>query len=371
MTKRSMWALSCAGAVAAVAMQLYAQAPTAQIPVYNFRSAEDTRRFGMRPEDIRAGVKPDYSRLREQAVVIPAKGQVHMIAGVGGNVAMLVGDEGVVLVDTGAEAAAARVISAYQGMTTRPLRWVINTSVDDDHTGGNEVVAKTGLPGNGAGAPAPGGGGGGGRGGGLNVPTATIVAHEAVLNRMAAPTGQQSNRPVGAWPSSTFFTPKKTLFFNDEPIEIVHVPSGHSDGDLIVHFRRSDVIAAGDIYATDRFPQFDVARGGSIQGVIDGLNRIIDMTVPAFNMQGGTLVIPGHGRLSNEADVVEYRDMVTIIKERIQDMVQKRMTLAQVRAARPAFDYERIYGTASWTGDMFVEAIFNVLSRPAGRGAAR
>jgi glyoxylase-like metal-dependent hydrolase (beta-lactamase superfamily II) len=276
---------------------------------------------------------------------------------------MLVGDEGVVLVDTGAEAAAERVVRAYQEMTTRPLRWIINTSVDDDHTGGNEAVAKTGLPGNG------GGGGGGGRGGGGNPPIATIVAHEAVLNRMAAPTGQQSNRPVGAWPQSTFFTPKKTLFFNDEPIEIVHIPSGHSDGDLIVHFRKSDVIAAGDIYATDRFPQFDVARGGSIQGVIDGLNRIIDITVPAFNMQGGTLVIPGHGRLSNEADVVEYRDMVTIIKDRIQDMVTKRMTLAQVRAARPALDYERIYGTASWTGDMFIEAIFNDLSRPAARAA--
>ena len=370
MISKAKWSLVCAGVVAAVAAHLYAQQPTAQIPVYNFRSPEDTRKFGMKPEDIGAGVKPDYSRLREQAVVIPAKGQVHMIAGVGGNVAMLVGDEGVVLVDTGAEAAAERVIGAYREMTSRPLRWIINTSVDADHTGGNEAVAKTGLPGNGAAAPAAGGGGGGGRGG-LNVTTATIVAHEAVLNRMAAPTGQQSNRPVAAWPSSTFFTPKKTLFFNDEPIEIVHVPSGHSDGDLIVHFRRSDVIATGDIYATDRFPEFDVARGGSIQGVIDGLNRIIDMTVPAYNMQGGTLVIPGHGRLSNEADVVEYRDMVTIIKERIQDMVQKRMTLAQVRTARPAFDYERIYGTASWTGDMFITAIFNDLSRPARRGTAR
>ncbi|MEQ1760944.1 MAG: MBL fold metallo-hydrolase, partial [Vicinamibacterales bacterium] len=143
------WALLAA--TAALAGQLYAQTPTPQIPVYNFRSPEDTRKFGMKPEDIKAGVKPDYSRVRDRLVVVPVRGEIHLIAGAGGNIAMQVGDEGVLLVDTGAAAAAERVVAAYKEKTEMPLRWIINTSVDGDHTGGNAAVAVTGQPGNGGG----------------------------------------------------------------------------------------------------------------------------------------------------------------------------------------------------------------------------
>ena len=375
MRKNGKWALACAGAIA-VAVGVYAQAPTPQIPVYNFRSAEDTRKFGVKPEDFKAGVKPDYTRLRQQLVVIPVRGQVHLVGGAGSNIAAQAGDEGVLLVDTGAAEAAARVVAAYTELSPMPLRWIINTSADMDHSGGNEDVAKTGQPGNGGGGPGgggfPGGGGGGGGGGGNNPgnaqpPAASIAAHEHVLTRM-------NGRPVAAWPTSAFFTPKKTLYFNGEPIEILHQPAAHSDGDVLVHFRSSDVIATGDSYSTDRFPQFDSARGGSIQGSIDALNRIIDIAVAAYNMQGGTLIVPGHGRIANEADVVEYRDGITIVRDRIRDMAAKRMTLAQVKAARPALDYERIYTIPSWTTDMFIEAVYNEFSRaaaPATRGAAR
>ncbi len=360
---KTHWVLIVATATA-LAGQLSAQTPTPQIPVYNFRSPEDTRKFGMKPEDIKAGVKPDSSRLRERLMVVPVHGQVHIIAGAGGNITMQAGDEGVVLVDTGVAATADKVVAAYKEKTDMPLRWIINTSVDADHTGGNAMVAATGQPGN-QGGPV----GGGTAGNPLVAQAASVVAYETVLNRMSLSTGGSQAIPVAAWPTSTFFMPKKTMFFNGEPIEILYQPAAHSDGDVLVHFRSSDVLATGDAYSNDRFPQFEPARGGSINGAIDSLNRIIDIAVAAYNMQGGTLIVPGHGRIANEADVVEYRDGVTIVRDRIKDMVGKKMTLAQVKAARPALDYERIYAIPGWTGDQFVEAVYNELSRAAATPA--
>jgi cyclase len=359
--QKKRWVLIALTA-AALAGELYAQAPTPQIPVYNFRSPEDTRKFGMKPEDIKAGVKPDYSRLRDQLIVIPVRGQIHLIAGAGGNIAMQVGDEGVLLVDTGVAAAAERVVAAYKEKTEMPLRWIINTSVDADHTGANVAVAATGLPGTG-GTP------GGDAGQPVVAQAASIVAYETVLNRMSYTSGTPQAIPVAAWPTSTFFTPKKAMYFNEEPIEILHQPAAHSDGDVMVFFRGSDVIATGDAYSNDRFPQFDSARGGRIDGAIDSLNRIVDIAVAAYNMQGGTLIVPGHGRIANEADVVEYRDGMTIIRDRIKEMVGRKMTLAQVKAAKPALDYERIYTIPGWTGDQFVEAVYNDLSRAAATPA--
>jgi hypothetical protein len=133
----------------------------------------------------------------------------------------------------------------------------------------------------------------------------------------------------------------------------------------MVYFRRSDVISSGDIYVTDRYPTIDLASGGSLQGVIDGLNRLLDLAIPEHHEEGGTLIIPGRGRISDEFDVLEYRDMVTIIRDRIRDMIQKGMTLDQVKAARPTRDYDPQYGAASgpWTTDMFVEAAYRSLSQ--------
>jgi cyclase len=193
-----------------------------------------------------------------------------------------------------------------------------------------------------------------------SVAAAPIVAHEHVLNRMSAPTGVTSPFPFAAWPNSTFAGRKKTLSLNGEGIELLFQPAAHSDGDSLVYFRGSDVVAAGDVFSTTGYPAIDRARGGSINGVIDALNRIIDITIPRFNQQGGTRVIPGHGRIANESDVVEYRDMVTIVRDRIQLMAANGMTLEQVRAARPTLDYDGLYGAADgpWTTDMFIEAIY-------------
>jgi glyoxylase-like metal-dependent hydrolase (beta-lactamase superfamily II) len=156
------------------------------------------------------------------------------------------------------------------------------------------------------------------------------------------------------------------MYMNGEAVITMHQPAAHSDGDSFVLFRRSDVIAAGDILDTTRFPVIDVAHGGTIQGEIDALNRLIDMTIPPVPWvwrEGGTYVIPGHGRICEQSDVVEYRDMVTILRDIIQDMIKRGMTLEQVKAADPTKPYYQ-YGskTGPWTTDMFVEAVYKSLT---------
>jgi glyoxylase-like metal-dependent hydrolase (beta-lactamase superfamily II) len=289
--------------------------------------------------------------------VLPVQGNVYMLVGAGGNITLQVGDEGVLLVDTQFAQLSDRILAAIRKLSTKPIRYIINTHVHPDHIGGNENIAKAGST--------IAGGNVVGTIGASASQGATVIAHENVLNRMSAPTGQQAPMPIGAWPTDTFFTLEKEVFFNGEAIQILHQPAAHTDGDSIVFFRRSDVVSTGDIFVTTSYPIIDTQRGGSIQGIVDALNRVLDLTIPKEKQEGGTMVIPGHGRLCDEADVVEYRDMVTIIRDRIQDMLKKRMTLAQVQAARPTLDYDGRYGatTGSWTTEMFVEAVYRDLSQ--------
>jgi glyoxylase-like metal-dependent hydrolase (beta-lactamase superfamily II) len=277
-----------------------------------------------------------------------------VIVGDGGNVIVQAGDEGVLLIDTGLNARGADLIAAIRTISDKPIRIVINTHVHGDHTGANDVIAAAGrwLGGN-----APGNSG-------LPLENARVLAHENVLKRMSAPTGEPSPRPFAAWPTETFFADDKEIFFNDEAIQLIHQP-GHTDGDVLVFFRRSDVVASGDLFLTTTYPVIDRQNGGSVQGVIDGLNRILDITIPKDKEEGGTYVVPGHGRLSDEADVVEYRDMLTIVRDRIQDLIAKGKTLAEVKAARPTLDYDGRYGatTGAWTTDMFIEAVYRDLAR--------
>ena len=193
------------------------------------------------------------------------------------------------------------------------------------------------------------------------------------MNRMSAPVGKPGATAPGAWPTDTYFPEEKDIFFNDEAVMLYHDATAHTDGDTIVFFRRSDVVVAGDIFVTTSYPVIDAANGGSVQGVIAGLNRILDLAVPKHEQEGGTIVIPGHGKLCDESEVLEYRDMVVIIKERIEDMVKRGMTVDQVKAAKPTLDYDLHYGaeTGPWTTAMFIEAVYRDVSkaaREAGRG---
>jgi glyoxylase-like metal-dependent hydrolase (beta-lactamase superfamily II) len=219
--------------------------------------------------------------------------------------------------------------------------------------GGNETVGAAGLPTSGRGVAQVGAGLGA---------RAEIIAHEETLNRMSAPAGAQAPTPVVAWPTATFSGKRKDFFYNGEAVQVIHLPSAHTDGDSVVFFRRSDVIAVGDVYSTVSFPIIDLQRGGSIAGVLDGLNQLLDLVVSGEKTEGGTMIVPGHGRISDEADLVEYRDMTTIIRDRIQDMVNRGMTLAQVQAAKPTMEYDGLYGSAQgWSTAQFVDAVYRGL----------
>jgi glyoxylase-like metal-dependent hydrolase (beta-lactamase superfamily II) len=293
--------------------------------------------------------------------VLQLRPNFFMIAGAGSNIGVQVGDDGVVVVDAGSAGSAANVLAAIQKISPRPIRYVIDTSADPDHVGGNETLSKAGqtlftapgsfgLPGN------------------FLQGVASIMSAEKVLSRMSAPTGQESPYPAAAWPTETFDQPRKYMFLNGEGIEILHQPAAHTDGDAIVFFRRSDVVVAGDILDLTRFPVIDIARGGSIEGEIAALNRLIDLAIPSVpivSREAGTIVIPGHGRLCDQLDVVEYRDMVSIIRDRVRDLRDAGMTLDQVKAAAPARGYTRRYGgePGSPATNGFIEAIYNSLPR--------
>lgn len=283
---------------------------------------------------------------------LPVRDNVYVIVGAGANITVQTGANGVLVVDTGSGAATDKVLSVLRQISTGPIRYILNTSHRPDHTGGNEGLR----------AAAGGGGRAGGRGGRGGVP---IAAHENVLARMSAPTGKTAPTPSDAWPTETFYTLDHDLYFNGEGIQMFHQPNAVTDGDTIVYFRRSDVISAGAVYPMTTYPVIDLEAGGSINGIIDALNRILKIAIPEAYQEGGTLVISGHGRISDEADVVEYRDMLTIVRDRIEDAIRKGRTLPQIQAAGLTRDFDPRYGTSSgpWTTAMFVEAAYESLTQ--------
>ena len=288
--------------------------------------------------------------------ILQVRPDLYMIAGAGGNVAVQTGPDGAVVVDAGSADRADDVVAAIRKITRTPIRYVINTGAEPDHVGGNVKVSQAGqtiFP------PPP---------GAIGVSRAApIYAHEGVLFRMSAPTGQVSPYPADAWPVA--FDDRKYIYVNREGIEMLHQPHAHADGDSFVVFRRSDVVCAGDILDTTAFPKIDVQRGGSIQGEIDALNRLMRLAIPSVpfvDQDWGTLVIPGHGRVTDQIDLTEYRDMVTIIRDRVQAMLTAKMTLTQVQAANPTQGFTTRYGSVSSSAaSTFVESIYTSLSSQA------
>jgi len=284
--------------------------------------------------------------------VLPVQGNVYLIAGAGANIAVQIGPMGVLVVDTGNGTMNDQVIAAIRKLSDKPLQYIINTAYDPDRTGGNVAVRKAGVTITGANVT-----------GNLTdaAQGAAILADNRVLDRMSAPTGKQSPTPPDAWPTDTYLTPKKDLFFNDEPIELIH-QSGHTDGDSLVFFRHSDVLVAGDVFLTTSYPIIDVDRGGSVQAEIAALNKILEIAIPKHEEEGGTYVIPGHGRICDEFDVLEYRDMVVIVRDRVQAAIKKGMTLAQIKEANLTKDYDARYNKSGpGSAANFLEAVYKSL----------
>jgi cyclase len=287
---------------------------------------------------------------------LSVRGNVYMLATEAGNMTVQVGDQGVLLVDTPAADLGAPVLAAIRRLSDKPIHYIVNTCSHEDHTGANAYLAKAGLNRPGRSPLLAGVGGNSGN-------TTSVVAHDNVLKRMGGLEGAHTSRDPAALPTDTYITDDMDLFFNGEGIQILHQPSAHTDGDSIVFFRRSDVLVTGDLFLTTGYPHIDAASGGSIDGLLAALNRIVKLTVPMRNQEGGTMVVPGRGRLSDEMDVVEYRNMVTIVRDRIQSLIDEGKTVDQVKAAKPTLDYDTRYGTVGGphAGSTFVEAVFRDL----------
>ena len=272
----------------------------------------------------------------------PVQGKVYVLTppdGSGANVIMQVGPEGVLLVDTQTPDNAQRVFGAVRALSAEPIRWIVNTSARIDHMGANDALARLGA------TPA-------------SIGRPRIVSHQNVVRRLVGVTAVSRD----AWPNDDFFTRDKDFFFNGEAVIVTHMPAAASDGDSIVFFRRSDVIATGDLFMPGRYPVIERASGGSVQGEIDALNAILHIAVPGKYQEGGTYIIPGHGRVCDEADVVEYREMVTVVRDRVQDLIKKGSTLEQIKAARLTRDYDGEYSRPGSTPpDAFVESVFHSL----------
>jgi cyclase len=362
---------------------LEGKTPVEKLSVPAFRSGNDvTKRIAAQsPRD-------------GQVHVLPIQGNIYMLVADGTNITASIGRDGIAVVNTGSAQMSEKVLAALNDLARaavspaapntcfgancpvsaswsspyfnaviasprppQPVRYVMNTSAALEHVGGNQKISESaayrragGQSGFGAAVRAIG-------------DNATIIAHEGVAATLSADNGKTV--PVEAWPTETFFDDfhKVSEYVNGEPVILYSAPAANTDGDSFVFFRHSEVIAAGNLFSTISYPLIDTSKGGTIQGVIGGLNRILDIAVAEYRSQGGTWIVPSHGRLSDTADVASYRNMLVMIRDRIADLKGKGMTLAQVRAARPTLDFDGRYGstTGPWTTDMFIEAVYRTL----------
>ena len=269
--------------------------------------------------------------------IVPIKltDQLYMIKGSGGNMGLLVGDEGLLLIDDQFAPLSEKIMATIKGISDQPINYLINTHWHGDHTGGNENFAKAG---------------------------ATILAHQNVHKRMSEEQFMQAfgrkvpPAPLAAQPKITF-SEEMNLHYNGESILIFHEHVGHTDGDAIIYFPKANVIHLGDTYFQGRFPFVDLSSGGSVASLVESLNKSLIL------IDDNTQIIPGHGNVSNRAELLSYRDMVSDMYQRVKQSVEAGLSLEEVQAANLTKSYEANWGGGFISGEKFVETIFTELDR--------
>lgn len=244
----------------------------------------------------------DYSAVEVTAHHV--SGTYYYLAGAGGNIGVSVGEDGVIMIDDQFAPLTDKILAAIKGLSDGEIRFVINTHVHPDHTGGNENLGKLGL---------------------------MILARDEVRVRLS------DRLPEIALPVLTF-SDTITLHMNGEEVYIFKVPPAHTDGDTYIYFKDSDVIHAGDVFRTTAFPYIDRGNGGTLRGTIDGLGLLIGASGP------NTKIVPGHGVVSTREDVIAFRDMAIELSDRIAEMMEQGMSYDEIAEANPTRAYNDRYG---------------------------
>lgn len=296
-----------------------------------------------------ATVPAVYARHVGPVSVLEVRPDVSMLTVDGFNLVVCLGDDGLVVIDTGPATRAQEVLAAIREVSDAPIRYLVNTSARNGSNGGNEVIAKAGNA--------------------FSIGTlgtaAPIIAHQNALLRMLAEPGQQHT--AEALPSEIFSRRVRSAHLNGQAIQAIWEPDAHTDGDIVVFIRRSDVIVTGAIFDWTSFPDIDLEHGGSIQGEINALNDILNNmavgSTPLVEQQGETLIIPARGPLSNKDDLVNYRDMVTIVRDRVQDGIDRRQSIAQIIAADPLQGFRNRYAESPEAAQRFIRSVYDSLRK--------
>lgn len=273
-----------------------------------------------------------------QVTVQPVAGRVHVLFGSGGNMALLSGDDGAILVDDQYAPLSAKIRAAVATVSNKAVRFVINTHLHGDHTGGNENFGRSG---------------------------AVIVAHDNVRSRLSVEQfNARFNRrtppaPYAALPVVTF-TESITMHLNGDSVRVVHLTPAHTDGDAYIHFVKANVIHMGDVYNNGGYPLIDISSGGSIDGFVTAFDAVLAAA------DDKTKIIPGHGPVATRADLLEYRRMVATVRDRVLALVRQGKSLTEVAAARPTAEFDAKWGKGFVNPDFFLDIVYTDLTSRYG-----
>jgi cyclase len=275
-----------------------------------------------------AAAQQDFSKVEVKTTKVA--GNLYTVEGQGGVIGALVGPDGVFLVDSQFAPLTDRIVTAIKQISDRPIRFLVNTHLHGDHTGGNENFAKLGV---------------------------TLLARDELRARLAQPpAGGRGSAPApAALPMLTYAGPI-TLHMNGEEVQLIPIPQAHTDGDTVIRFVKADAIMTGDFYRSIQFPNIDRNNGGTLKGMIDGLGRVVELAGPA------TKIIPGHGPIVDRQAVAAHRDMLVAARDRVAALVKQGQTQEQVIASKPLAPYESKVAEPGTTGDRFLGQLYAELA---------